>query len=449
MRLDIPPPNRNLTRNRIPNVLIWPIATGSPNQVLKYTLQLPGAATLPVDYTTWTTTISQTDLMATVRLSLGSNFGTPPVPAPNQVVTISDLSNGVAGIGAAVVFSGVIESVRLTRARSQDLTAVLTVRRRDATPFWRDVKRISSVFVTGTDFGVMATNIAVLAGLSSNEFSLPYLGVAVQHDTVQLANLSLWDMLQAVLAPCISEPFIDGRGFLKIISRDIHRAPVYTFVDNSTIQSINTTSTRSPLNIMRVKYIDPIMVKVRQIRRILIEITLNRDESAVILYYSSDKRQRAELPLLTKFGKFFNSAQGLSAIAPNAILLNPSAISINPFSDNSAIDYAISAIPYDFVQQQQVVDAYDVNAPVWANKLEEFNSSFVPNEDVARTIAVAELCYRSHIVNTTTITMIDDYRFEPGDIIRLADKRQFYVTSYVRNFDRDVSALVELTGFFV
>jgi hypothetical protein len=111
--------------------------------------------------------------------------------------------------------------------------------------------------------------------------------------------------------------------------------------------------------------------------------------------------------------------------------------------------YEILGTTYDYVDQVNEVEAYDQDAPAWQTKVEEIQNDLISNDTVAQGLAVNELLYRSRAAVQGGLTMADDLRVEPGDVIGTADGRRLYVQSYSRDLSRGAPATLELGGFWI
>lgn len=456
MRPDLSAPTSNdRTRSDIA-VYVWPL-TDSPGEVLLNTAAGPF-----VNFSLWVNKIIQTELGATISFG---GYDLPSTPVANQVISIIDGSTSV------VIFNGIVESSRTIVQRGSFREITLVVRRRDATPFWRDTKRVSKAYDIGVDLGVMARDVlsnssAEFASpgqssttiLTNGQYDIPDLALPVSQHSSQLSDLSLWHMLETIFAPAIREPFVDGRGFFKTISRDIRRQPTYVLTDDSAIISVNFTVGKSPITVFRVKFIDQLQTKTVQLKRSFGKFTIKPDNDPVDpFYFSPDRQQRAndvELAVTKMSGGAYTPGYIIQQINEYSFIYyiidgDGGVFGIVGGNRQDLVNVEVFATPYDYVHLMQIVEAYDTNAPDWVYKMEEFSSNFIPNEDVARSIAVAELFYRAKSVNTAQIVMRDDYRYEPGDIIQLVSGQLFYIQTYSRDLTRGASADITLTGFFV
>lgn len=501
MRPDLPAPTTTTTRKQNPYFVVYPI-TETPRELLL------GTASGGVDYTNYTKSMSHSSTTMNVQVVLPSSITTP---IPGQCVSITDTINGTS----YTIFNGVIESVNGPRnVRGAEKVINFVIRRRDASSYWRGVKRVTRQYFMGTDLGYMARDIAEQAGLQTDEYSLPNVGVSLLHDSAQLSDMTLWDMLNAVGKPAILEPFIDGRGFLKWVSRDIRIAPTYTLTDWTTVLETGGINVGPRPTAVRVKYTSPNLVKVVQQERLLATATLTcgvfKAESRLEVWWSDDHKQRAQdirfvasqsindgaigsigsetFSENSSFGgvietrmDYFQSGVTIAIFIAGLVASHhlPDPVQVVPLTGTGATIpswggglvrglymtamlyfilrsgtgiYNVYGKPYDYVHEVNEIEAYDANAPDWAEQIEIVESSLIPNLDVAQSIAQSELMYLVKASGGGSMLMVNDYRFEPGDVFLLPDATRFRISDYHRDLVRDGNpspAEIELEGFFV
>src|SRR5574337_1166401 len=83
--------------------------------------------------------------------------------------------------------------------------------------------------------------------------------------------------------------------------------------------------------------------------------------------------------------------------------------------------YEVWGTPYDFVHARHTTEAYDPAAPEWMDATEVVETDLVQNDAHAQAIAARELIYRARSAQSYGMTIVDDPRIEPGDIIGLPD----------------------------
>ncbi len=493
MRSDIAPP-ADTTRVR-GSVTVTYYGTGSLADLLA------GTAGGARDLTAYVQSVSQTDSQATVKIAFqGPEFTGANRLKPGRPVAIS--------VGAGLLFQGPIDAVsgdREVRQAGQTRREVtLTVRRRDAMPWWRDVRRMSPVFSAGVELGSMARSIASASiGLTDAEVNIPDLGVTLAHGTAQLVDLNAWDMLTLVLAPGLREPWVDGRGVLKSISRDVRR-PGDIELTAEQIVDVTSSTSRPPMTTYRVKWLDPSLSYVAQQEQSLGQTTITcgffKQHESVDVWFSEDRKQRAASPRLVEkssinagqIGKIADVSYlpidqyhgqlhadadltwfiaslyvEIGALVGSAALPDISPpfggpdIKVGNLVHNAALMlllftitkvghgvYEVWGTPYDYVHTMNEVEAYDQDAEEWQTKLEEKENDLIPNETIATALAVNELVYASREASKATLSIADDYRIERGDILTRLGRR-FYVTGYSRDLSRGADSILKCDGFWL
>jgi len=110
--------------------------------------------------------------------------------------------------------------------------------------------------------------------------------------------------------------------------------------------------------------------------------------------------------------------------------------------------YNIYGVPYDFVHEVNQVEAYDSAAVAQQEEIVTIESSLIPSQDIARSVAQAELLYRVKAANGGSFLMVDDYRVECADIYLLPDATRVFVEDFSRNLTPGAPAELEIMGFF-
>ena len=479
MRPDIAAPATLGYRRRTLTVQVYPI-TETPAELAL------GTASGSTTYSSYVGELTQTEQGMTVGLDLPSTVTAPTV---GQCIRVIDTQTGGVNV---TVFNGVIESVSTQEERGTGDPLQLTVRRRDADPFWRGTRAFTPSYPVGAQLGVIARHICRDAGLAATEYDLPDFGVRVGAGAAQLAHLSRWDMLRQVLAPGLLEPFVDARGFFRAISRNVQREPDIE-IDDAEIVSIGAVTTRPGLTGVRVAYVDPHWVKVVQEERLLkaetVEVGFFNPDETRDVWYSEDKRARAEnvrfvvvhgagnngfinpinasesfqelshyggrivvsvdgLPTAAEIGLHMAAAGLLSAIPFIGTGLAVGTV-LSALSQVGRGTYEIHGQLYDYVQRVHQGLFYDDAAPAWHEQIEDLESSLIPNEATMIAVGTMELLYRARAQKGARLVIADDYRIEPGDLLGLEDGTRFYVQTLARDLGRgEVPAHLALGGFF-
>ncbi len=492
MRLDVAAPADPTMLSRS-GVVCTVYRSGSPADLIDGTTGLD-----TFDITSYVTSLDQKSNGASITLSHNGELVGVARPKANQLVQIK--------LNGYVALNGVINTVgRDHESRGTERRFQVDVKTRDATPWWRDVRRVSPVFGVGADLGGMARSVLNALGLSMSEFTLPNIGIYLAHDNAQLADQSAWDMLEMILQPALLEPWVDANGVLKAVSRNVRRSPDFTLTWPQVLSLDPASNSQRPTTV-RVKWLDPKLSKVSQQDQSLAQSSLSAGffcpRSQADVWWSEDHRQRAELTrlvvkqsvnggLLHVGNEWYHNTSDFGgtvfvdvdaflpvlATASLAGLLASShipdtvqvgitgtgvTIPVGRTLQQTALNvllitlmtmgfgvYEIWGTPYDYVHAVNETEAYDQNAADWEERVDEIANDLVPNESVASDLAVSELLYRAKSCDGATLVMADDLRVERGDIIALPDGRQVYVTDFNRPLTRGVDATLSVSGFWL
>ncbi len=493
MRADIPAPADSTLQSRSAVITLYP--TASPRDLVVGT---SGLATF--DLTPYAQQPRHTDSEASILLRYHTELAGASRPKPGQVVRIT--------VGSYAVFTGQIDSISGETEWRGERSMTITVRRRDATKWWRDQRRMTDIYSVGSDLSLMARDVALNLGLTADEYNLPPMGVALAHESAQLGDMNAWAMLTTILQPALLAPFVDGRGVLKYISRRVSREPDLTLASAQVAKITNQLSV-APLTTMRVKWMDPGLTLITQQEQTLAQGQLTcgffKQHSQLEVWWSQDHRQRAKNTRLVvknsinagaigpigsesyvdtslyggvihadldagwfalEVGAAIAGLAAGAALPDNVVVAGLGAstgvtVPIGRIAHNISLMallwvitrighgiYEIRGQPYDYVHAINEVEAYDENAPAWMETLEELQNDLVPNASAAQALAVGELVYRARSASKAGLLIADDLRIEPGDLIGLWDGRKFYVESLSRDLTRGAEATLSLSGFF-
>ena len=496
MRADVEAPTHTGARHRATTLTVWPI-TETPREVLL------GTATGGLNWSQYATRVSVTHTGASISLQLPDSVD---APVPDQLVTIADTDD----TQPATVFSGVIESVDQVDGLGVRSTS-LVVRRRDASPLWRDVQRVSEPFAAGTDLGTMAARIAETQ-IESDEHDIGRYGAQVVRHPQQFVQIPLWDMLRACLLPVQREPTVDELGRLTTISRDVRRPSALT-IPEASILEIGSATSRPALTTCRVKWVSPDLVEVlqsdqrlagpvtatvgffggthqylrwsddgtRQAQDVTLRIIQNANASGSTLgvgdvadfqyleidgdgYGIGDGVEYGPNIPITGSAFARRSTGGwlhVSTIQMESALAAGLLASVGQFTAGITFGMAFGTLmaigvgvyevwgrPIDYVEAVNVFEARAADAPAWRQSIEDIESALIPDEDVARAVATGELLYRTKAAKRARLALIDDYRIQVGDILDLpGSRRPFYVTGYSRDMSHGSLARIDLEGF--
>jgi hypothetical protein len=461
------------------------VHTASPLDVMT------GASLSPLEITRYATKITQSAQECTVGLSWHDELYGVNQPRAGQVLEIK--TEGVS------FWIGIIQAVSDYRLKSGEKSMTLTARSRDATPAWRDVKRATDIYPTATPLAYIAKQIAQTIGLTAAEIALPDTGASTVQSNVQLADLSPWAMLTILYQPAGLEPFVDCRGRLKCISRDIQRTSDVVLSDNRRLIEVSSSKSKPPLTEMAIKWLDPNLTEVAQQDRLLDRATITAGffqlHQVRDVFFSPDKTQRARDTHLvikqsansgllsfctedyeqdsTTSGKIKLTtnlwAPGLATTSVGAMLVSsyiPDGVSFGHTIPYGRIvhdvaeaalmvtmmsmgtgQYEVWGTPFDYVHARNLTTAFNPSANVWEIQPQSIENDFVLNESQAQAFAIRELVYAARGASAYNLSIVDDTRIEPGDIIELADGSRVYVTGYSRDLANGSPAVLQITGF--
>ena len=415
-------------------------------------------------------------------------------PTPGQILEVQ-LENKQCWVG-------VVQAINEYQLSSGRKSMTVVARSRNALPRWRDTRQATDVYPLSTPLNWIVSNIAGALGLdATDEVLIPQLGVYTMQNNIQMADLTPWQMLTTLMQPSGLEPFVDARGRLKTINRDTTRASDVVLTDNRRLININGSKARATVTEVKIRWLDPMLREVSQQSQNLaaatitagfFKLTQNKD-----IAFSRDGTQRARdtymvvkasanaglLNFCTERYSQKSITTGLitvrtsifaPALATIALLTSiqagyiPDGVAgtvtipigkiVHAVSNGALLlimmsvgtgQYEIWGTPYDMVHTRNSTTAYNPAAKDWEVNVLEIESDFVVNEAAALNFATRELIYNFRSASSYNITIVDDLRIEPGDIVELSDGSRVYVTEYSRELTSGSPAMLKLTGFRV
>lgn len=474
----------SLDDERTVAVMVYPVGTPIADVAA-------GTAPSPLDLSPYATRVQQSTGELTVSLAWHHELYGATQPVPGQVLAVF--------VDGALLAATVIESLNDYRLAPGERRMTLTARSPESFAVWREVKRVTDIYPLGTRIDQIARDIALDVGLAPAEIALPPILYAVPHSNLQLADLTAWDMLETLLLPAGLAPWIDGCGRLRAMSRDLARGADVALTDDRLV-AVTRGRAAVPLSSLRLAWQDPDFTEVVQQDQSLASANITagffqmRQEQDV--YWSDDRTQRARNTRLVikqsaNSGLFPVCSEDYSAtahtggritletaawvpglmgvfLATKAAGLIPdiappfggpttpvgkavhAALELSVLLTMASIgtgSYEVWGTPYDYVHARHTTEAYDSAAPAWLDKVESIESDLVQNDAHAQAFAARELIYRAHAAQRYGVTIVDDLRLEPGDILALPDGSRLYVTGLSRNLARDAPACLEVEGF--
>lgn len=454
------------------------------------------AYTDAVDISTYVTKASHGPSEGSVSVTWHMELYEINQPQPGHIIEFR-LSN-------KLLWWGVIEAITDYRLSSGNKSLTLTLRSRDSTTHWRSTRQVTDIYPVATPLSVIAYDVATNMGLTNEEIMFGETSVTTVHTNTQLADLTAWEMLEKLGEPLGAQPFINARGVLKVISRDTLRDADIQLTTERII-SVTAAKSRPPLTAVRVLWLDPGLTKVSQQDQRLASATITAGffqlKQKKRIHFSEDGTQRADnthlvitqsansgvlaaiakvcdedydqisttegkITLTTKawvpglvgveiagliassyIGDGVPTAPGetvpvgrvVEAISTVGILTTMASIGTGM--------YEVWGTPYDFVHTRNRTEAYNDLAQEWMTNEVEIENDFVMDEPMAQAYAIRELLYRSRASSSFNVSIVDDPRIEPGDILELPDESRLYVTNYRRDISSGSSAVLDVEGF--
>lgn len=454
---------------------------------------IAGTSSDDIDLSLYAASVKHTSKDCDVTFRYHTALNGTNQPKPGELIEIR--------LAGQPLFVGIIDTISSYNYSPGDHSLALKAYSRDNTPAWKDVKRVTNIYATGTPLNVIANDIAVALGLGPSEIALPAVNVYTVHSNMQLANMSANDMLTGLFISPGYEPFVSGLGVLKAISKSLAR-PSDVVLTEDRVQVIKGSKQKPPVTSVRIQWLDPNLQKVSQQDQPLAQATITAGffqlKQKQDLYWSNDQTQRAEntylvikqsansgllnvcsetysqinptqgrIELDTAFWAPALATAGLGAmveasflgdevVAIGAGLTIPTgrivegaaeaAILLVMMSIGTGV-YEVRGNPYDYVHARNTTEADAFGVPSWLLNNNDIQNDFVMNENQAQAFAARELIYQSRAATSYQATIVDDPRIERGDIVELDDGSRLYVLDYTRDLSSGSPATLDLTGF--
>jgi len=227
-------------------------------------------------------------------------FGTKNQPRPNQVLEVQSLQNGQF----QPLWIGIVDAITSYTISRGERSMQLTARTRDSLDIFREAKRVTPLFPMMTDIGYIVQRIALNVGLDDDEILIPMTSITTSHTNTQLADMSAWEMLEAVLLPAGRTPFVDALGRLRAAPRTLMGVHPDLTLPPEAVKRVQAQRQRAPTSRVRVRWLDPVLQKNRQQGRRLksFDVTFGwyLPYWKKMVFFSDDETQRAEDTKLVK-----------------------------------------------------------------------------------------------------------------------------------------------------
>jgi hypothetical protein len=221
-------------------------------------------------------------------------FGTKNQPRPNQVLEVQRLQNGVF----QPQWIGIVDNISSYTIARGERSMQLTARTRDSLDMFREAKRVTPLFPMMTDIGYIVQRIALNVGLDDDEIVVPMTSITTAHTNTQLADMSAWEMLEAVLLPAGRTPFVDAIGRLRAAPRTLMGVHPDLTLPPEAVKRVQAQRQRAPASRVRVRWLDPVLKKNKQQGRKLatVDVTMGwfLPYWKKTVFFSDDETQRAD-----------------------------------------------------------------------------------------------------------------------------------------------------------
>lgn len=406
-------------------------------------------------------------------------------------------------INSTMLWWGVIDSLSEYRHESGARSLNVVVRSRDASPAWRTVKRITEPWPVATPLNTIANSILFELGLTPIEIDLPLVPATTVHSNTQLANMTAWEMLEAVMIAVGGAPYVSARGRFKAINRDTTRAPDIVLTPDRIKSVTSSRSGLAPSNV-KIKWLSPSLTKVSRQEIMLWSQTVTfgffQQKLHIPVLYSDDKTQRVEgvrfvtiesikkgfgmAGYIERFDEvsiyegrlvlragfevglwflYFGVSVAVMAEIPDEVPAAPGPtiptgriLMVSALLATLAVmtqihtgSYQVWGTPFDYVYGRNTTEAYNENTPVFAENETVIDNDFIMNEEMAQALAVRELVYHTRAAQSYNLSIVDDPRIEVGDILQLPDQSRVYVLGYKRDLTPGAPAILDIEGFRV
>lgn len=461
---------------------------------------MDGSATGSFDLTPFVTTarMSARDLSATVTWD-GTGTFVANQPQIGDIVEVRE-----NGLQLAIMF---IDEINNYTEERGNRALSITARARDSVGPWRSRRYLSPRFQQGNTLAGAVRDVMTDQNLVTAEYDIPLTGHTVPHTNVQFADTTPWNALQSIGLAIGRSPFTDARSRIRFYDRAVDRVADIVLTNDDVVR-ISGGKARPGISAYRLKWLDRNLTKVTQQAQVLGSETITagffKKIQAREIYWSDDRRARAQNTTMkviqsinaglvsvgdetyTQVDRFHGEIEvevdsfvsGLATASLAAMLALDyvgDQVVVGGFGVSTGItvpygrvirgiaeaslllimmsigvgSYEIWGEPFDFVHAVNKTEAFDENAPVWMDNVEENENDLIYDEEHAQDVAVRELLHRVASQQKWDAVITDDPRIEPGDIVQLPDTSRLYVTDYSRTLTRGSDSTLSVSGFRV
>jgi hypothetical protein len=459
---------------------------------------LDESATVKIDLSPHATSVrmSHTSVSVTVTWD-GTGTFVANQPDIGDIIVVTD-----GGQKLAIM---VIDEVNNYNEERGNRTLQITARSRDGVGPWRKRRYLSPRFQQGGTLAGAVREICVDQNLTESEYDLPLTGHTIPHTNVQFADTTPWNALQSIGLAIGRTPYCDALGRIKFYERAVDRVADIVLTNDDVIR-VKGGKARPSISGYRLKWLDRNLTKVTQQNQLLGSITITagffKRTQRRDVYWSDDRRARSQnttmrviqsinsgiIPvgsesyaqqdqfhgeITVEVDAFVAGLATASLVALLALDYTPDGVLVAGIGASTGItvpqgrvirgiaeaslllimmsigvgSYEIWGEPIDWVHAVNKTEAFDENAPVWMDNVDEEQNDLIYDEAHAQNVAVRELLHRIASGNRWDTEILDDGRIEPGDILELPDTSRLYVTDYTRDLTRGAASVLSVSGF--
>ena len=452
-----------------------------------------GTATDGVDMSPFVATLNHTDKQCNATLNWRNELFDSNQPVAQDIWEVQ--------MEGKILWLGVVSEVNDYRNSRGKRQLTVVARSRGVSELWRSARYATPVYYAGTNLEAIVEDIARGIGLETSEFEIPTMSTTITRTTMQMAAMTPWEMFLKIGQASKFSPWVTPDGTFKFIPRDPLRQEDQV-IESVRVVEIRGSKSRQPLTRYKMKWLDPNLHRIDENSAVLFEVNITagffQRKQERMAYWSGDRTQRAEgtymeviqsansgllevadeeyvqidqfsglITLTTKSWVATLATATLVALVATGLIGDLVILFIGGYTVtvgrviHAVLEgllliimmsigtghYAIHGIPYDYVQVDNFTEAYDKNAALWLNRLEEDSNDFIASETHAQSITVNELLFRYKESKVYGVNIVDDPNIELGDILKLPDGELIYVNEFRRNLTRGSEAVLEIEGF--
>jgi hypothetical protein len=185
--------------------------------------------------------------------------------------------------------------------RSQTLESKVTAFSRENSQGYKRRQITSKEYTVGTEIGVFLYDLAgTFMGLSPEEIRIPpVLGLQLQHKVNQIAQMTPWDAVSAILETVGRVPYFDGDGRLTSINKDMNRLPDRVLPDYIRVFDYQIPArNQDNINKIRVTFLDSALSRVdspfQKLGQAQVTTGFFSRHEKLPCWWSEDHKQRAD-----------------------------------------------------------------------------------------------------------------------------------------------------------